>query len=65
MHLQHNFFNIENLQLSELEIKLLFALRVLLENNLSSNSDIFTLDDKKYKILITNTDNINIIIKEK
>lgn len=65
MHLPLNFFNIENLQLSELEIKLLFALRVLLENNLSSNSDIFTLDDKKYKILITNTDNINIIIKEK
>lgn len=65
MHLQLKEFDIQNIKLSELEIRILFTLRVLLNENLESNSDIFDIDDKKYKILVTNEDNINIIIKEK
>jgi hypothetical protein len=56
---------IENIELTELEIRLLFALRVLIENNLDSNSDKFEIDNKKYKILVTNDKDINITIKSR
>lgn len=56
---------IENIELTELEIKLLFTLRVLIENNLESNSDKFEINNKKYKILVTNDKDINITIKSR
>ncbi len=57
--------SIENIELTELEIRLLFTLRVLIENNLDSNSDKFEIDNKKYKILVTNDKDINITIKSR